>query len=394
MISIGTPKKNSATKIVLLGSGELGKEVVIEAQRYGIHVVAIDRYADAPAMQVAHEHRVLDMLDRKALRQALEEIQPDFVVPEIEAIATELLLELEEEGFHIIPSAKAVNLTMNRKGIRKFAAEELQLQTSPYQFADTYEEFLTAVEKIGFPCVVKPIMSSSGKGQSVVKQAQDREKAWQVAQQGARGAKNSGIIVEGFIKFDYEITLLTVQHSQGISFLDPIGHLQLGGDYIESWQPQQMQPVALEKAQAMAAKVVAALEGRGVFGVEFFVKGEDVYFSEISPRPHDTGLVTLISMNHSEFSLHVRAILGLPMPRIRSYGSAASCAILAEGNSTEPVFHKINEALAIPDSALRLFGKPEIAGKRRMGVALALGDSIEEAREKAKKVAQSIEIKL
>jgi phosphoribosylglycinamide formyltransferase 2 len=392
LVSIGTPKSNTATKMLLLGSGELGKEVVIEAQRFGIHVIAVDRYINAPAMQVAHEFRVIDMLNPEQLESTIREFQPDLIVPEIEAISTETLVKLEKEGFRVIPSAKAVHLTMNREGIRNLVAQELQLPTSRYAFADDLEQFTNQVNKFGFPCVTKPIMSSSGKGQSIIKSESEIEKAWIYGQTGGRTGKGR-MIIEEFISFDYEITLLTVRHIHGTSFLDPIGHLQLGGDYIESWQPQIMKPEALKKAQEIAEKVTSSLGGYGIFGVELFVKGDEVYFSEVSPRPHDTGLVTLISSNHSEFALHVRSIMGLSMPTMRTYGPAASAAILTEGEMLEPVFENINEALDIPDTGLRLFGKPEVKGKRRMGVALALGESVELAREKARKVAKTVSVK-
>ncbi|MCB1179663.1 MAG: formate-dependent phosphoribosylglycinamide formyltransferase [Leptospiraceae bacterium] len=392
MVSIGTPKSNTATKMMLLGSGELGKEVVIEAQRFGIHVIAIDRYPDAPAMQVAHESMVVNMLNHDELERAIRFHKPDFIVPEIEAISTSTLIELEKEGFKVIPSARAVNLTMNREGIRNFVSKELGIKTSKFDFAEELDEFKSKVKIFGFPCVTKPIMSSSGKGQSVIKSESEIENAWIYGQTGGRSGKGR-MIIEEFIPFDFEITLLTIQHSGGVSFLDPIGHLQMGGDYIESWQPQPMSETTLEKAKEIAEKVTSGLGGYGVFGVELFIKGEDVYFSEVSPRPHDTGMVTLISSNHSEFSLHLRAIMGLSMPTMRSYGPSASCAIVTEGEYKEPVFENINSALSEPDTALRLFGKPEVKGKRRMGVALAIGESIEDARNKAKKVADSIRIK-
>ncbi|MBK8397870.1 MAG: formate-dependent phosphoribosylglycinamide formyltransferase [Leptospiraceae bacterium] len=393
MVNIGTPKSKSATKMLLLGSGELGKEVAIEAQRYGIHVMAVDKYSDAPAMHVAHESKTINMLDANELRKIVNDFEPDYIVPEIEAIATDLLIELEKEGYNIVPTARAVKLTMNREGIRKYASEELGVNTSRYLFAKNKEEFYKIVKEIGLPCVVKPVMSSSGKGQSVVKNKFEIEEAWEYAQKGGRAGEGN-VIVESFIEFDYEITLLTIRHAGGTTFLDPIGHLQINGDYVESWQPQPMSESALKEAQRIAKVVTDGLGGYGLFGAEFFIKGDIVYFSEISPRPHDTGMVTLISQNLSEFALHVRAILGLPIPNIRHYGFAASCAILTEGNSEEPIYENINEALSEADTALRLFGKPEVKGKRRMGVALALGDSIEDARRKAIKVADAITIKL
>ena len=393
MVKIGTPNSNSATKLLLLGSGELGKEVTIEAQRYGIHVMAVDRYADAPAMHVAHESKVINMLDGVELKKIVHEFKPDYIVPEIEAIATEMLEELEKEGYNVVPSAKAVRLTMNREGIRKFASETLGVKTSKYIFANNEAEYREAVKEIGLPCVVKPVMSSSGKGQSIVQSFSDIEPAWEYSQKGGRAGAGK-VIVENFIEFDFEITLLTIRHIGGTSFLDPIGHLQINGDYVESWQPQLMSEVALREAERIAKLVTDGLGGYGIFGVEFFIKGDEVFFSEVSPRPHDTGLVTLVSQNHSEFALHVRAILGLPIPNIRYYGYAASCAILAEGESNEIVFENVNEALSMPDTALRLFGKPDVKGRRRMGVALALGDTEEDARSKAVNVADAITIKL
>lgn len=392
MVSIGTPLSKTATKLILLGSGELGKEVAIEAQRFGLHVMAIDRYPDAPAMQVAHESMVVDMLNPEELERVIRDFDPDFVVPEIEAISTETLVLLEKDGFNIIPSAKAVKLTMNREGIRTFASKELGLKTSKFEFADELGEFREKVLKMGFPCVTKPIMSSSGKGQTIIKDEASIEAAWIYGQTGGRAGRGR-MIIEEFIDFDYEITLLTIRHVGGTSFLDPIGHLQIQGDYVESWTPQPMSEIALESAKHIAEKITTALGGYGIFGVELFIKGDTVYFSEVSPRPHDTGMVTLISCNHSEFSLHIRAILGLSMPTIRTYGNSASSAILLEGDYKEPIFENLNTALSIPDTALRLFGKPEIKGKRRMGVALALGDTIESAREKARNVSQIIRVK-
>jgi phosphoribosylglycinamide formyltransferase 2 len=390
---IGTPLSITAKKILMLGSGELGKEVVIEAQRLGVEVIAVDRYANAPAMQVAHRSHVINMLDASELCRVIELEQPDFIVPEIEAIATAELLKLEAEGFCVIPTARAANLTMNREGIRRLAAEELQLLTSNYCFADTEAEFRAAIAEIGMPCVVKPIMSSSGKGQSVVKTENDIEKSWHYAQDGGR-AGHGRVIVEGFVDFDYEITLLTVKAKQGTQYCAPIGHIQIDGDYRESWQPQPMTSSALEKAQAMAKKITDALGGSGIFGVELFVKGDEVIFSEVSPRPHDTGLVTLISQDLSEFALHVRAILGLPIPVIRQYGASASCALLVEGKSSQVRFGNFEKALQEPDTALRLFGKPEVNGKRRMGVTLALGETIEQAREKARNACAAITVEL
>jgi phosphoribosylglycinamide formyltransferase 2 len=393
MTTLGTPLTASATKILLLGSGELGKEVAIEAQRLGVEVVAVDRYPHAPAMQVAHRCHVVSMLDAAALRRIIEEEKPDFVVPEIEAIATDELLALEAEGVTVIPTARAARLTMNREGIRRLAAEELGLATSPYRFADTREEFLAACEAIGFPCVVKPVMSSSGKGQSVARDAASAAASWDYAQSAGRAGAGR-VIVEGFVAFDYEITLFTVRHAGGTTYCAPIGHRQEKGDYRESWQPHPMSEAALAKAQEMAGAVTAALGGRGIFGVELFVKGDTVLFSEVSPRPHDTGMVTLISQDLSEFALHVRAILGLPVPAIRSYGPAASRVVLAEGDSTAPRYVIDPRALAEPDTALRLFGKPEVHGTRRMGVALALGRDVEEAKEKAIRAASFVRVEL
>lgn len=382
MATIGTPLTATATKLMLLGSGELGKEVAIEAQRLGVEVIAVDRYPNAPAMQIAHRSHVVSMLDAAALRRIIHEEKPDFVVPEIEAIATEELLALEAEGVTVIPTAKATRLTMDREGIRRLAAEELQLPTSPYRFAGDKEAFLEACRTIGFPCVIKPVMSSSGKGQSVAHDMAEAEAAWDYAQTAARG-KAGRVIVEGFVDFDYEITLLTVRHVGGTTFCQPIGHRQEKGDYRESWQPHPMSPAALAEAQRLAATVTGALGGRGIFGVELFVAGDRVLFSEVSPRPHDTGMVTLLSQDLSEFALHVRAILGLPIPAVRQYGPAASRVILAEGDSTSPRFTIAPEALAEPDTTIRLFGKPEVHGERRMGVALALGKDVEDAKRKA-----------
>jgi len=381
-VTLGTPLKDNAFRVLFCGSGELGKEVVIELQRLGVEVIAVDRYANAPAMQVAHRSHVVDMLDGAALRYVIEMEKPNLIVPEIEAIATPELVKLEQEGYRVIPTARAVNLTMNREGIRRLAAEELGLATSPYRFAESREEYLAAVEAIGLPLVVKPVMSSSGKGQSTVKAAGDIERAWEYAQTGGRAGKGK-VIVEGFVDFDYEITLLTVRHRDGISFCDPIGHRQEDGDYRESWQPQPMSEVALARSRDIAQTVVGDLGGHGVYGVELFVKGDQVWFSEVSPRPHDTGLVTLISQDLSEFALHARAILGLPVPAIRQLGPSASAVILPEGDSSEVAYSGLEKALAEPDVSIRLFGKPELKGKRRMGVALAKGDSIDGARQKA-----------
>lgn len=391
-ITIGTPLKSSAIKVMLLGSGELGKEVVIEFQRYGVEVIAVDRYAHAPAMQVAHRSYVISMLDGKALRQVIEKEKPHYIVPEVEAIATDTLVELEQEGLHIIPSANATRLTMNREGIRTLAAEKLKLQTSRYKFAGTKDEFTAGVKSIGYPCVVKPVMSSSGKGQSVIKSEKDIDYAWQYAQEGGRSG-GGRVIIEGFIDFDYEITLLTIRHKNGISFCEPIGHRQEHGDYQESWQPHPMPEKALKHAQQIAGSVVDALGGHGIFGVEFFVKGETVYFSELSPRPHDTGMVTMISQDLSEFSLHVRAILGLPIPNIVQHGPSASSVILVKGKSNNILFTGLEKALSLPDTQVRLFGKPEVEGERRMGVCLARGANVEEARKKANDAARSITYK-
>ncbi|EGG30594.1 Phosphoribosylglycinamide formyltransferase 2 [Aequoribacter fuscus] len=393
MPTIGTPFSSTATKVLLCGSGELGKEVVIALQRLGVEVIACDRYPNAPAMQVADRSHVLSMLDGDALRAVIEQEQPDYIVPEIEAIATDTLVTLESEGFNVIPTAKAAQLTMNREGIRTLAAETLNLPTSAYRFADNYDDFQAAVAAIGFPCIVKPIMSSSGKGQSMVKCEQDIERAWQYAQEGGRAGAGR-VIVEGFIDFDYEITLLTVRHIDGTSFCQPIGHRQEDGDYQESWQPQAMSVVAREKSEHIAKTITDALGGRGLFGVELFIKGDDVWFSEVSPRPHDTGMVTLISQDLSEFDLHARALLGLPIPIIRQRGPSASAVILVEGESNKTAFGNLAQALTEPDTDLRLFGKPEVSGKRRMGVALARGDSIEQAKNKALTAASAVSVEL
>lgn len=391
MLSIGTPLSDSATRVLLLGSGELGKEVVIELQRLGVECIACDRYADAPAMQVAHRHHVLRMLDGAELRRIVELEKPHYIVPEIEAIHTPTLLELEAEGYTVIPTARAARLTMDREGIRRLAAETLGLPTSPYRFADNEADYHAAVAALGTPCVVKPLMSSSGKGQSVVKTPADAQKAWDYAQSGGRAGAGR-VIVEGFIDFDYEITLLTVRHAGGTSFCAPIGHLQIDGDYRESWQPHPMSPAALRKAQQIAETITANLGGRGLFGVELFVKGDEVIFSEVSPRPHDTGLITLISQDLSEFALHARAILGLPIPNVTQRGPAASCAILLEGDRKAPCFTGIDAALAEPNTQLRLFGKPEIVGRRRMGVALAIDRDVDTARAKARRSAACVRV--
>ncbi len=380
MAEIGTPLSSSATKVLFCGAGELGKEVIIEMMRLGVEVVAVDRYANAPGMQVAHRSYVINMLDGAELRRVIEQEKPDFIVPEVEAIATDTLVELEKEGFHVIPTAKATKLTMNREGIRRLAAEELGLATSPYRFADSYEDFKKAVAEIGIPCVVKPVMSSSGHGQSTVKTEADVDKAWEISQTGGRTGAASRVIVEGFVPFDYEITLLTVRHVGGTSFLLPVGHHQVGGDYQESWQPQPMNPELLEQAKDIAKKVTDALGGRGIFGVELFVCKDKVLFSEVSPRPHDTGMVTMISQDLSEFALHARAILGLPIPNIAFHGPSASKAIVVEGESDHVKFSGLEDVLAEPDTALRLFGKPELKGHRRMGVLLARRDTVEEAK--------------
>ena len=393
MTSIGTPLTANATKVMLLGSGELGKEVVIELQRLGVEVIAVDRYENAPAQQVAHRAYTISMLDGDALRVLVEKEQPDYIVPEVEAIATDTLVELEQEGFNVIPTAKATKLTMNREGIRRLAAEELGLPTSDYAFVDNIDDFKSAVEKIGVPCVVKPIMSSSGHGQSVLKSAQDIQQAWDYAQQGGRAGAGR-VIVEGFVKFDYEITLLTVRHIGGTSFLAPIGHRQQNGDYQESWQPQAMSDVALQKAQHIAEKITGALGGRGIFGVEMFVCGDEVIFNEVSPRPHDTGMVTLISQELSEFALHARAILGLPIPEINLISPSASKAIVVQGKSNQVQFGNLENVLTEPNTNIRLFGKGEVDGHRRMGVILARDISVEKALEKAFRAYDKLEITL
>lgn len=390
---IGTPHSEHAIRLLLLGSGELGKEVAIEAQRLGIEVIAADRYADAPAMQVAHRSHVLPMLDPDALRALIEKEKPTLVVPEIEAIHTPTLQALEAEGLRVIPTARAARLTMDREGIRRLAAEELGLPTSPYRFCDTREEYEAAVAAVGLPCVVKPLMSSSGKGQSTVREPADVGPAWEYAQSGGRAGAGR-VIVEGFVPFDFEITLLTVRHRGGTSFCEPIGHYQEDGDYRESWQPQPMSPTALKRAHEIARAITDTLGGWGLFGVELFVRGEEVLFSEVSPRPHDTGLVTLVSQDLSEFALHVRAILGLPIPVIRQRGPSASVAVLAEGEGTGPRFHGVEQALSEPDTEIRLFGKPEIHGRRRLGVTLARGETLFAAREKARRAAAALRIEV
>ncbi|WP_386697720.1 formate-dependent phosphoribosylglycinamide formyltransferase [Lonepinella sp. MS14436] len=393
MTTIGTPLTAKATKVMILGSGELGKEVVIELMRLGVEVIAVDRYANAPAQQVAHRAYTISMLDGNALRELVEKEQPDYIVPEVEAIATDTLLELEQQGFNVIPTAKATKLTMNREGIRRLASEQLGLPTSPYQFVDNLADFESAVQKIGVPCVVKPIMSSSGHGQSVVKSFDDVQKAWDYAQQGGRAGAGR-VIVEGFVKFDYEITLLTVRHIGGTSFLAPIGHHQEDGDYRESWQPQAMSDIALQKAQAIAEKITGALGGRGIFGVEMFVCGDEVIFNEVSPRPHDTGMVTLISQELSEFALHARAILGLPIPQINLISPSASKAIVVEGKSNQVQFGNLVEVLSEPNTDLRIFGKGEVNGHRRLGVILARDESVEKALAKAVRAYEKLDVTL
>ena len=398
MKPFGTPHSDHALRVLLLGAGELGKEVAIELQRYAVEVVAVDRYAHAPAMQVAHRSHVIDMLDGNALRALIEQEQPDLVVPEIEAIHTPTLIALEQQGLRVIPTARAAWLTMDREGIRRLAAEELQLPTSRYRFCDDEAQYRDAAQAIGYPFVVKPVMSSSGKGQSVVRGVDDLQHAWDYAQSGGRAGKGR-VIVEGFVDFDYEITLLTVQHAGGVSFCAPIGHRQEDGDYRESWQPQPMSDAALAEAQRQAAAVTGALGGWGVFGVEFFVRsdphgGDAVIFSEVSPRPHDTGLVTLISQDLSEFALHARAILGLPVPTIHQHGPSASCAVLVEGDGSAPRYHGVAEALAEPDTQLRIFGKPTVKGRRRMAVTLARADTVQDAVARAKRAAACLRIEL
>ena len=393
MTTLGTALTSSAVKALFLGAGELGKEVIIEMQRLGVETIAVDRYANAPGMQVAHRSYTINMLDAAQLRQVIEAEKPDYIVPEVEAIATPELVKLEQEGYHVIPTARATFLTMNREGIRRLAAEELGLPTSPYRFAANYEEFTAAVKEIGIPCVVKPIMSSSGHGQSVIKTEADIDNSWKMAQEGGRAGAGK-VIVEGFVKFDYEITLLTVRHAGGTSFLEPIGHHQVGGDYQESWQPQAMSAAAKAKAQDAAKKITDALGGRGIFGVELFVCGDDVLFSEVSPRPHDTGMVTLISQDLSEMALHARAILGLPIPNIAFHGPSASKAVVVEGESDHVSFGNLNEVLAEPDTAMRIFGKKDVNGHRRLAVLLARGKDTGEALEKVMRMREKIDVKL
>lgn len=393
MTKIGSVMTSVGKKALLLGSGELGKEVAIELQRYGVEVVACDKYANAPAMQVAHRSHVFSMLDAETLEKVIREEKPDHIIPEVEAIATPTLVELEKQGFHVTPTAHAAWLTMNREGIRRLAAEELGVTTSLYRFANTEEEFRQAVEEIGMPCVVKPIMSSSGHGQSVIKSEQDIDKAWHIAQEGGRAGAGR-VIVEGFVKFDYEITLLTVRSCSGTTFCEPIGHIQVDGDYRFSWQPQAMTASALAKAQEIAKKVTDALGGYGIFGVEMFVKGDEVIFSEVSPRPHDTGMVTMISQDLSEFALHARALLGMPVPGIRFYGPSASMAIVVEGDTDKVVFDNLENALSEPGVQLRIFGKPEVVGHRRMGVILATAESTDEAVKKAQRAYDKLKIEV
>ena len=392
-ITIGTPLTSGATRVLLLGSGELGKEVAIELQRLGVEVIAADRYDEAPAMQVAHRSHTLNMLDPAALRDLIAHEKPDLVVPEIEAIHTQTLVELERDRhLQVIPTARAARLTMDREGIRRLAAETLGLPTSPYRFVDSLDEYRAAVTAIGLPCVVKPVMSSSGKGQSTLRNPGDVDPAWDHAQSGGR-AGHGRVIVEGFVAFDYEITLLTIRHRDGTSFCDPIGHLQVDGDYVESWMPQPMSPLALERSRQIARAVTDDLGGWGLFGVELFIRGDDVWFSEVSPRPHDTGLVTLVSQELSEFALHARAILGLPIPVIRTQGPSASCAVLAHGRGV-PVFSHVDAALGEADTALRLFGKPRVDGHRRVAVTLARAETIDAARAKARRAAAALVVTL
>lgn len=393
MTKIGTPLSQTATRVLLCGGGELGKEVVIELQRLGVEVIVVDRYENAPAMQLAHRSHVISMLDGAALRDIIETEQPDYIVPEIEAIATSTLIELESEGFKVIPSARAAHLTMNREGIRRLVAEELGIPTSAYRFASSREEFDTAVDAVGLPCVVKPIMSSSGKGQSVIVDMADKDSAWAYSQQGSRSGAGK-VIVEAFVDFDYEITQLTVRHAGGTDFCQPIGHVQVDGDYRQSWQPQSMSEKALAEARAIAATVTDALGGRGLFGVELFVKGDTVIFSEVSPRPHDTGMVTMISQDLSQFALHVRAIIGLPIPNIHFHGPSASSVILVEGESDRVCFDGLENVLREPDTQVRLFGKPAVSGRRRMGVVLARDNSAEKALEKARRGSAAVAVEL
>lgn len=393
MANIGNPFTPVEKKAVLCGSGELGKEIAIELERYGVNVVAVDKYANAPAMQVAQSSHVLSMLDGDALAEMIEKENPDLIIPEVEAIATPKLIELEKKGYTVIPTANATYLTMNREGIRRLAAEELGIPTSKYEFAQTEDEFNAAVERIGFPCVVKPVMSSSGHGQSVVRNESQVAEAWKISQEGGR-AGGGKVIVEGFVDFDYEITLLTVRHCAGTTFLKPVGHHQVDGDYRESWQPQGMSAAAEKKAQEIAGKITAALGGYGIFGVELFVKGEDVIFSEVSPRPHDTGMVTMISQDMSEFALHARAVLGLPVPEVRFYGPSASKAIVVEGNTTEYEFQDVDKVLEEPGVQVRFFGKPEIKGHRRVGVILATDETVEKALQKVERAYSKLKVKV
>lgn len=391
MTKIGSFGTEIGKKAMLLGSGELGKEVAIELVRLGVEVVACDRYEGAPAMQIAQKNKTFNMLDGEALRSAIEEERPDHIIPEVEAIATPTLVELEKEGFNVTPTANAARLTMNREGIRRLAAETLGVPTSPYRFASTEEEFKEAIKEVGIPCVVKPIMSSSGHGQSTVKSEADIDRAWHISQEGGRAGAGR-VIVEGFVDFDYEITLLTVRNVAGTQFCEPVGHIQQDGDYRYSWQPQAMAPVAIEKAQEIAKKVTDALGGYGIFGVEMFIKGDDVIFSEVSPRPHDTGMVTMISQNMSEFALHARALMELPIPAIRFYGPSASKAIVVEGDSNRVEFENVDKVLEEPGVDIRIFGKPEVKGHRRMGVILATADSVEEAIAKCDRAYAKLKI--
>lgn len=393
MANIGSPFTPVEKKVVLCGSGELGKEIAIELERYGVNVVAVDKYANAPAMQVAQSSHVLSMLDGDALAEMIEKENPDLIIPEVEAIATPKLIELEKKGYTVIPTANATYLTMNREGIRRLAAEELGIPTSKYEFAQTEDEFNAAVERIGFPCVVKPVMSSSGHGQSVVRDESQVAEAWKISQEGGR-AGGGKVIVEGFVDFDYEITLLTVRHCAGTTFLKPVGHHQVDGDYRESWQPQGMSAAAEKKAQEIAGKITAALGGYGIFGVELFVKGEDVIFSEVSPRPHDTGMVTMISQDMSEFALHARAVLGLPVPEVRFYGPSASKAIVVKGDTAEYEFQDVDKVLEEPGVQVRFFGKPEIRGHRRVGVILATDETVEKALQKAERAYSKLKVKV
>lgn len=393
MTTLGTALTPSAVRALFLGAGELGKEVIIEMQRFGVEVIAVDRYPNAPGMQVAHRSHTINMLNPEELRRVVELEKPDYIIPEVEAIATEELLKLEKEGYHVVPTAGAAFLTMNREGIRRLAAEELHIPTSPYRFAESYEEYRQAVREIGMPCVVKPIMSSSGHGQSVIRKEEDIEPSWKMAQEGGRAGAGK-VIVEGFVDFDYEIALLTVRHVGGTTFLEPIGHHQVGGDYQESWQPQAMSAAAKAKAQEIAGKITAALGGRGIFGVEMFVKGDEVIFSEVSPRPHDTGMVTMITQDLSEFALHARAVLGLPVPNVTFHGPGASKAIVADGVSRQVRFKNADQALMLPDTAMRIFGKGELNGHRRLGVLLARGKDTDEALKKVFEMREKLEIEL